>query len=139
MMKLFCVALAFAVVSSVILCGCGGNSPDDQLINVKGVIEPNGGQPASEITLELYTNGHVDDANYLAAKTVTSIRDPFEFTVSSEGTYDMLLRFTIVSETWVNDERVFEFLEATRTLEDIVVVGPSTDLGTISVDFPIPW
>jgi hypothetical protein len=98
-------------------------SPVDIATQVTGKVEfqDGSGNPIAlpaDVTVRLYLPDHAGDDAYLVGNVSVETDGSFELDVIAQGTYDL---------------QVYQADTAVKTVEDVIITAPTTDLGTIIV------
>jgi len=98
-------------------------SPVDIATQVTGKVEfqDGSGNPIAlpaDVTVRLYLPDHAGDDAYLVGSVSVETDGSFELDVIAQGTYDL---------------QVYQGTTLVKTVEDVIITAPTTDLGTIIV------
>lgn len=95
-------------------------APDLDAAQANGIVQFEGLTTVPDgVTVNLYTTDHPGEEDFLIAGADVSTADgSFKFGLVAQGTYDL---------------QVYQGTTAVKTVEDVVITAPSTDLGTITV------
>ena len=92
-------------------------SPDLDATQVTGIVDFEGSETPADVIVSLYAPDHPGELDFFITSADVSIVDgSFQFDLVAQGTYDLV---------------VYEGTTAVKTVEDVVITAPTTDLGTI--------
>lgn len=99
-------------------------SPDTDATLVNGVVDFEGSDAELvDVTVKLYTPDHAGDEAFLIAEIAVGPDGTFLSGIVPQGTYDL---------------QVYQGTTLVKTVEDVIITPPTTDLGTIIIP-PAPW
>lgn len=94
-------------------------SPDLDATLVSGIVDFEGSDAELvDVTVKLYTPDHAGDDAFLIASIAVNPDGTFVSGIVPQGTYDL---------------QVYQGTTAVKTVEDVIITAPTTDLGTIIV------
>lgn len=129
------ILLNILAVSIVVIAGCGGGSAPVQTgpATVTGWVDVIGS--AHVTTLNVYTQGHLGNAEHLVATVPLFVVDnKFEFVVPEPGVYDLEIEFWYY-DYYVMDD-TYKRVDTAMSFLGKEVIAPKTDLGRLEIGGP---